>query len=194
VAARNGETVLCGLVAVDSDAVFQPAAVRLRDGTEATLRAIRPEDADKLATAILALSPESRYSRFFAPVPRVSSQMVARATHPDAKRELQLVAVVGAGADEEIVAGARYGATETEGDCEFAIAVVDAWHGRGLARLLLETLMRTARDRGFARMEGYVLATNGAMLGLAKKLGFVTGKSPEGPTVCLVQRDLATIA
>jgi GNAT superfamily N-acetyltransferase len=120
--------------------------------------------------------------------------MLARATHPDAKREVQLVAVVGAGADDKIVAGARYGATETEGDCEFAVAVVDEWHGRGLARLLLETLMRTARDRGFARMEGYVLATNAPMLGLAKTLGFVPGKSPEGPTVCLVRRDLATVA
>jgi acetyltransferase len=118
--------------------------------------------------------------------------MVARATHPDAKREVQLVAVVGAGGEEKIVAGARYGATETVGDCEFAVAVVDDWHGRGLARLLLQALMRTARDRGFARMEGYVLATNAPMLGLAKKLGFVAGKSPEGPTVRLVRRDLAT--
>jgi GNAT superfamily N-acetyltransferase len=186
-------TVLCGLVAAAPEAVFQPVVVRLRDGTEVTLRAIRPDDADNLATAILALSVESRYSRFFAPLPRVSSQMVARATHPDAKREMQLVAVVGAGGKEKIVAGARYGATKTAGDCEFAVAVVDDWHGRGLARLLLETLMRTARDRGFARMEGYVLATNGPMLGLAKKLGFVAGKSPEGPTVCLVRRDLATL-
>jgi GNAT superfamily N-acetyltransferase len=181
-------------VAVDPEPVVQPITVRLRDGAEVTLRAIRPDDDDKLTTAILALSAESRYSRFFAPVPRVSSQMVARATHPDAKREVQLVAVVRSGAEEKIVAGARYGATETEGDCEFAVAVVDEWHGRGLARLLLETLMRTARDRGFARMEGYVLATNASMLGLAKKLGFVTGKSPEGPTVCLVRRDLATVA
>jgi GNAT superfamily N-acetyltransferase len=181
-------------VAADPEAVFQPVAVRLRDGTEVMLRAIRPDDAGKLATAIHALSAESRYSRFFAAVPRVSSQMVVRATHPDAKREVQLVAVVGTGADETIIAGARYGATKTEGDCEFAVAVVDEWHGRGLARLLLETLMRTARDRGFARMEGYVLATNTPMLGLAKNLGFVRGKSPEGPTVCLVQRDLATVA
>ncbi len=49
---------------------------------------------------------------------------------------------------------------------------------------------RAAGARGFAHMEGYILATNVKMLGLAKRLGFVTGKSPEGPTVTKVRRDL----
>jgi RimJ/RimL family protein N-acetyltransferase len=186
--------VLCELVTVVPEAVFRPVATQLRDGTAVTVRAIRTDDADRLAAAVLSLSPESRYSRFFTPVPRVSSQMLQRATHFNAETELQLVAVTGEGSGERIVGGARYGATETAGDCEFAVAVVDDWHGRGLARLLLETLMRAARDRGFARIEGYVLATNGPMLGLAKVLGFVRDKSPEGPSVCLVRRDLASVA
>lgn len=77
--------------------------------------------------------------------------------------------------------------------CEFAVAVIDEWHRRGLACLLLETLMRAARARGFAHMEGYVLATHAAMLSLVKRLGFATIASPEGPTVCLVRRDLDTV-
>ena len=39
-----------------------------------------------------------------------------------------------------------------------------------------------------------VLATNAAMLGLVKRLGFATIESPEGPTVCLVPHDLGTVA
>jgi acetyltransferase len=181
-------------VPVVPEGVFRPITTQLRDGTTVTIRPIRPDDADRLTTAVLALSPESRYSRFFSPMPRVPSQMVERATHLDTETALQLVAVAGAGPEETIVGGARYGATETAGDCEFAVAVVDEWHGRGLARLLLETLMRAARDRGFARIEGYVLASNGAMLGLAKTLGFERDKSPEGPTVALVRRHLASLA
>ncbi|MCC6766545.1 MAG: hypothetical protein IT293_17940 [Deltaproteobacteria bacterium] len=42
-------------------------------------------------------------------------------------------------------------------------------------------------------MEGYILATNTAMLGLAKRLGFQTVQSPEGPTVHLVRCDLGTL-
>lgn len=181
------------LVPVDPEADSQPLAVRLRDGTEVTLRAVRTDDADKLQAAIRSLSAESRYSRFFSPMPKVPSQLLARAIHPDVKTELQLVAVTGAGSEEKIIGGARYAATETEGDCEFAVAVVDEWHGRGLARLLLETLMRAARARGFARMEGYILTTNARMLGLAKHLGFSRLESPEGPTVCFVRRDLGAV-
>lgn len=178
----------------DSDVDFHPLAARLRDGIEVTVRAIRAEDADKLQAAIRALSPESRYSRFFSPFRELPPQLLERATHPDAKAVLQLVAVAGSGLEETIVAGTRYAATATDRDCEFAVAVDDAWHGRGLARLLLEALMRTAHSRGFARMEGYILASNAPMLGLAKRLGFVRVESPEGPTVHLLRRNLGSVA
>lgn len=177
-----------------SNVDFQPLTVRLPQGAQLTVRAIRAEDAAKLQAAIHALSAESRYSRFFSPLRELPPELLERATRPDAKSELQLVAVTGSGREEEIIGGARYGATATPGHCEFAVAVVDAWHGRGVARLLLETLMRAARERGFTHIEGYILATNAAMLGLAKRLGFATIESPEGPTVCLVRRDLATVA
>jgi len=51
-----------------------------------------------------------------------------------------------------------------------------------------------ARARGFERIEGYILATNTRMLGLAKRLGFVDVESPEGPSVRMVRCNLRTIA
>jgi GNAT superfamily N-acetyltransferase len=173
---------------------FEPVEVRLRDDSVVTIRTVRVDDGERLQAAIRRLSPESRYSRFFSPLRELPAPLLARATHPDAERELQLVAVSETRAEHVIVAGARYAAAGAERDCEFAIAVVDAWHGRGLARVLLEALMRTARARGFTHMHGYVLATNGSMLGLAGKLGFVPGPSPEGPSVRLVRCDLAAVS
>jgi GNAT superfamily N-acetyltransferase len=173
---------------------LQPVVVRLRDGRQVTVRAIRAEDRENLQTAIRRLSAESRYSRFFTPLRELPLTLLERATHPDASRELQLVAVVDSGAEQEIVAGARFAATGTDGDCEFAVAVVDEWHGLGLARQLLEMLMRAARTRGFTAMEGYILASNVAMLGLAKRLGFVPVKSPEGPSVRLLRCELSAVA
>ena len=172
---------------------FEACEIQLRDGSTVVVRAVRAEDAERLQAAIRALSPESRYSRFFSPLRELPVSLLERATHPDTTRELQLVAIAGAGADEAIVAGARYAGAETESDCEFAVAVVDAWHGRGLARVLLETLLRAARDRGFASMHGFVLATNTPMLELARKLGFAAGQSSEGPSVRLVRCDLAAV-
>ena len=92
---------------------------------------------------------------------------------------------------EKIVGGARYGALEAVGDCEFAVAIVDEWHGLGLARRLLKMLIERARASGFRRMDGYVLATNLPMMSLAKRLGFAEAPSSEGPAVRVVRRDLA---
>ncbi|MFN2425900.1 MAG: N-acetyltransferase family protein [Candidatus Binatia bacterium] len=173
---------------------FQPVVVRLRDGTEATVRAIREDDADMLQAAIQALSAESRFTRFFSAMPELTPKMLDRAIHPEANADFQLVAVVGVGSAQQIVAGARYACMKTEGDCEFAVAVVDSWQGRGLARLLLETLIREACARGLAHMEGYILTHNAAMLDLAKRLGFVRVASQEDPSVCVVRLDLGSVA
>ena len=171
-------------------AAIDAVALELRDGRRVTVRAIRETDAELLQDAIGRLSVESSYRRFFSPLRTLPRQLLERATHPEAGRELQLVAVVGEGDDETIVAGARYAALAEQGDCEFAVAVVDDWHGYGLARRMLEIVMGHARAGGFARMEGYVLATNAAMLGLAKRLGFTESASSEGPTVRMVRRAL----
>jgi GNAT superfamily N-acetyltransferase len=169
---------------------FSPVRVGLRDGRHVTLRAAVPHDKEKIQEAVRALSTESRYTRFFAPIRELSPQLLERATSPDMERELQLVAVVGDGAAEKIVGGARYAALPGERDCEFAVAVVDEWHGLGLASHLLGALMQAARARGFERMQGDILATNTPMLGLAKRLGFTDVKGADDPTVRRVCREL----
>jgi RimJ/RimL family protein N-acetyltransferase len=172
-----------------SDTPVEPVDLELRDGRHVTVRTIREEDADKLQEAIRSLSIESSYYRFFSPLRQLPAQLLERATHPEPGRELQLIAVVGAGAQEKIIGGARYAALPQDGDCEFAVAIIDGWHGLGLARRLLEMLIDLARAGGFRRMEGYVLASNARMLSLAKRLGFTAAIS-EDPSVRTVRRDL----
>ena len=90
------------------------------------------------------MSEQSRYSRFLSPVKELSPQLLERAIRPDPGRELQLVAVDASSAPEQIVGGARYSAGPGSKDCEFAVAVTDAWQGLGIARHLLEALIRTS--------------------------------------------------
>ena len=169
---------------------IDPVDVELRDGRHVTIRPIAERDADMLQDAIRALSRESRYTRFFSPLRELPPALLERATRPEPGRELQLVAVFADASGEKIIGGARYGALEASGDCEFAVAIVDEWHGLGLARRLLEMLIERARASGFRRMEGYVLATNLPMMSLAKRLGFAEAPSSEGPAVRVVRRDL----
>jgi GNAT superfamily N-acetyltransferase len=179
------------MTAVAAEPEFPPVALQLRDGRRVTVRSVRPEDREEIQAAIKRLSPESRYTRFMSPLQELSRYMLDRAVSPAPGRELQLVAVSGEKPRPAIVAGARYSAGAGSRDCEFALAVADEWQGVGLARQLLEALIDAARARGFERMEGYILASNAPMLGLAKRLGFRQVESPEGPTVRLVQRELA---
>jgi GNAT superfamily N-acetyltransferase len=168
---------------------FEPEVWRLRSGRSVTVRLVRPDDQTRLQDAMRHLSDESRYMRFMGFTRELSPQLLDRATHPVPGRELQLLAVTGEGDAETIVASARY-AADASGDCEFAVTVADAWHRLGLARRLLEALIRSARMQGFKRMTGYVLATNAGMLALARRMGFIHVTSREDPTVCVVRRDL----
>ncbi len=173
---------------------FTPVLLELRDGRRVTVRAVRPGDRDNMQNALRALSTESRYARFMSPLRELTPKMLDRAVHPDENRELQLVAVTGEGASEQVVAGARYSGDPGGRNCEFATTVVDGWRRLGLARRLLEMLMEAACARGFAQMEGYILASNTGMLHLAKRLGFTEVESEEGPSVQLVRYELAKSA
>jgi GNAT superfamily N-acetyltransferase len=168
---------------VESSRTFAPVTVTLRDRRAVRVRSIRPDDEQRLQSAVRGLSEESRYTRFMGALRELPPRLLERAVNPERGRELQLVAVVEAGGEETIVAGTRYAAEPGSDDCEFAIALGDGWRGTGLARRLLELLIAAARADGFTHMDGLILASNTRMLGLATKLGFVPVRSDEGPTV-----------
>lgn len=170
-----------------------PARLTLRDGRQVLVRTVRPEDKAGLHAAFQRLSEDSRYTRFMASMKDVSDAMLEHATHPAPDREYALVATAQEGDSTEgpIVGGARYAAAPGSDTCEFAVTVVDGWHGLGMARMLMETLIAAARAGGYRRMEGFVLATNGAMRRLARRLGFADTACPDDITVRVVVLDLA---
>jgi GNAT superfamily N-acetyltransferase len=173
---------------------FTAVTWQLAGGRRVTVRAVRPDDRERLQCAVRGLSDDSRYSRFMSFMRELSPALLDQATQPAAERELQLVAVAGDGDEATIVGGARYSAAAGSRTCEFAVALADDWHRLGLARRLLEALIDSARARGFEQMEGYILAANSSMLGLARRLGFTPVEYPEDPTVRRVRRDLTRVA
>src|SRR5215510_2767193 len=177
------------MTSAPSAIAFPPEVWHLRSGRSVTVRAVRPDDRDKLQAAMRQLSDESRHSRFMGFTRELSPQMLEQATHPVPGRELQLVVLSGDGEAEAIVAGGRY-AADASGDCEFAVTVVDAWQRQGLARRVLEALIRSAQAQGFKRMTGYVLATNTSMLALARRMEFVSSTNRDDPTVRVVRLEI----
>lgn len=162
----------------------------LADGARVACRPIRPDDAEIEQAFVRGLSRESRHNRFLADIRELSPEMLARFTHIRYPHDLALIVTVEDGGREQEIAVARYIALEAPGECEFGLVVADGWQGRGVGYRLMETLMRFAREAGYQRMDGYVLAENGKMLELMRALGFAIRPSDEGPRVRLVTRPL----
>ncbi len=105
-------------------AVHPETQVTLADGSVITLREVRPDDKDAIAAGFAALSPESRYRRFFTAMSRLSGSDLRYLTEVDhADHE----AVLGFTADGEPVGVARYVRGDIPEEAEVAVAVVDAW-------------------------------------------------------------------
>jgi acetyltransferase len=156
--------------------------VVLPDGTPVTVRPIRPEDGELEREFVDALSPESRYYRFFYQLNELTPAMLARFTQVDYDREMALVAVADVPhphGHPVFVGVARYIANPDGESAEFAIVVADEWQGRGVARALMARLIASAKRRGLARLEGAVLRANARMLAFVASLGFGTRDDPE---------------
>jgi len=164
---------------------------RLADGTAVLVRPIRPEDAPMHAAFIAALSEESRYLRFFAPIRAATPEMIARLTQIDYDRDMALVALCDDGSGRQrIIAAARYAREADPRKAEFAVVVADEWQGRGLGSRILERLMRHARAVGVEEFSGSVIARNAPMLDLMRHLGFETAAVPDDGTVVSATRRL----
>ena len=163
----------------------------LSDGTDVSVRPIRPEDAGIEQEFVDNLSPESKYMRFMNRMDKLTPLMLARFTQIDYDREMALVAVVDEHTPEARILGvARYIINPDGQSCEFALTIADSWQKKGIGRQLMERLMMVAHDRGLEVMEGDVLAQNPKMLRLCKKLGFRAIYDADDPEVVLVRRHL----
>lgn len=163
---------------------------RLADGRTVAIRPVRSDDAGRMRDFLDALSDDSRYMRFQKTIHVPSDKLVHFLTDIDYDRHVALVCTSGQGDSERIVGEARYIAMPVGASCEFGVMVDDGWRRSGIAGVLMNALIRAARDRGFAEMEGFVLVTNAPMLRFARALGFEVEEMPDERTVVRVVRKL----
>lgn len=139
------------------------------DGTPVFIRAIRPEDAERLIAFHARLSEHTAYQRFFTVMKRLPPDWARMLATVDYVRRLALVAEVATPGGRELVAVARYEPTAREDTVEVAFVVQDGWQNKGLGTALLHDLLRAAQARGFHRFSAHVLASNRRMLDLISR-------------------------
>ena len=124
----------------------------LRDGSTVHVRPSTVEDVPRLRAFLAALSEESRWFRFFSA--GVNLDAAARsAAAPD--EGLSLIAL--RGSEGTVVAHGTY-ICEAPGRAEVAFAVADAWHGHGIATVLLAHLAHAASTAGVETFTATVLS------------------------------------
>jgi GNAT superfamily N-acetyltransferase len=166
------------------DAVSYSAHEVLRDGGSIRIRAIRPDDKDRLLEHFRHLSRDSVYHRFFGLKRSLTPSELVRLTELDFKNHVGLVATLLADGDERFIGVGRYICTEP-GRAEVAFAVLDEHQGKGIGTLLLEHLGRVARAAGISEFQADVLGDNNRMLEVFAKSGFRAERSMEGGVIHL---------
>ena len=168
------------------------------DGKKWVLRPIRPEDAQALQGFVRGLSNESRYMRFVSMMRELTPSMLARYSHIDYSRELALVATVqrtdpvpADQSNEEVIAFVHYLRNNDGRGAEYALVVADDWQRYGLGTKLMKALIEAAKQQGLSYIDGYVLASNSAMLGLLDRLGFRNDVDKYDPGLRRVWLDLS---
>jgi len=148
------------------DAVIR---IRLEDGTPVDLRPLTRADEGRLRDGIERLSDHSRYLRFFGGARRLPREVLARLSDADGQRHIGWVAMLAETGEAIGAAHAMRGDDEPE--AELAFAVVDAYHGRGLARRLIACVAQDAGRAGITRLFADVLSENVTAKRLLKHLG-----------------------
>jgi acyl-CoA synthetase (NDP forming)/GNAT superfamily N-acetyltransferase len=143
------------------------ADVILRDGRTAHIRPIRAEDAELLVEFYARVSDESKYYRFFSPMPTLSDRDVRRFTHVDHHDRVALVMTV----HDRMIAVGRYDVVEAK-EAEVAFLVEDQHQGRGIGQLLLEHLAQAGRESGVERFTAEVLPDNHRMIQTFRDAGY----------------------
>jgi GNAT superfamily N-acetyltransferase len=161
--------------------------VRLRDGSEAIVRPVEPEDKPLLLEGFTHFGEVSRYQRFMTAKKRLSPGELAYFTdidhtHHEAIGALDPATGLGAGV-------ARFIRERPGGEiAEAAVAVVDDWQGRGLGGVLLERLAERAAEVGVTAFSASLLTDNRAMLALFARLGRMEVRHDSGSVTRLTVR------
>lgn len=152
---------------------------QLRDGTSIVVRPVKPTDETLLHRMFYRLSRETVYKRFCGIVKYMPHRDLQRFCQVDYRRDMSLVATVGQGDSEVIVALAMYVLDERTRFAEVALVVDDAYQHRGIGKLLMHRLTAIAEARQLRGFTAYTLGYNSPMLRVFQSTAHPVEVTPE---------------
>jgi acetyltransferase len=163
---------------------------RSGDGTQFTIRPIRPDDEPLMVDFHGNLSEASVYMRFFLPLKldvRVAHQRLFTKCFIDYDREMALVAEYTDVGSRHLAGVARMIRAHVGNRAEVAFLVADKFQHRGLGTYLLESAIGIARKEGIAVLEASTLSENFNMKDMFVKAGFRFSAPEDGVVTATLQ-------
>lgn len=151
------------------------------DGTPICLRSIRPSDELRMREGIARLSEQSRYLRFFSVQPMPSDPVIDRLLDADGHDHIAWGAIHLNGADNPAIGAVHAIRREDQPRSgEFSVAVLDAYHGLGIARMLTTVLLLHCETEAICELEVQTLAENLPVIRFILSLGAQRADSEAG--------------
>jgi GNAT superfamily N-acetyltransferase len=170
----------------------------VRDG-RVRIRLADHDDTPALEAGFVHLSADSRYTRFFTAMPKLSGSVLERLADVDGRDRVAIAAfdpdrASEVGAEDGYAIGVgRYIRSTTEDDvAELSVAVIDEYHGRGIGRVLLTAVVVAAHLHGVTRLQAFVLAMNTPMITMLTELGAVDHTDRGAYDVRLLELDVVS--
>jgi ribosomal protein S18 acetylase RimI-like enzyme len=144
---------------------------QLEDGRQICIRSIRPSDEENMRAGIDQLSKQSRYLRFFSGQPTLPDSVIDNLVAVDGHNHIAWGAILtDNGANVPMGAVHAVRGDDGRGTGEFSVAIVDAYHGLGLARMLTAVILVHCRIEGITALEVQILSENTAAMGFVQTL------------------------
>ena len=152
----------------------------LRNGLVVTIRALRPDDCERMDEAFRKLDKGSVYTRFFSYKKELNQHDFETIRTLDFDTRVALIVTVMEAGKEVIIASSSY-AKISDGEAEVAFVVEEDYHRLGIAGCLLRHLGQIARGRGISVFVADVLPDNTSMLHVFKSVGWpLESKTEDG--------------
>ena len=159
---------------------------KLRNGTRVIIRAVRPDDRERIVKAFGELERDSVYTRFFSYKNELTAADLSRLDTMDFVHEVMLLATIGSAGDQRVIGSAIYieqDSADGKRAAEVAFTVEEDYQGLGIAGRLLAHLLAIARESGIERFEADVLPGNAPMLAVFSRSGLPMQQRREGGVV-----------
>ena len=155
-----------------ADCPERPFRERLPDGTVVLVRPVQPDDREHLSVCVRRLSPQTRFQRFHRVIHHLTDDELRYLTEIDYQDHVAWAAVDPNDGDCPGMGIARFVRFSDAPDiAEVAVTVVDRHQRRGVGRLLLAALSRSALRCGITQFHAQSFSCNAAVLRLVQLAG-----------------------